>query len=374
MSCRLSDIATYVNERVSISKLTLKTYVSTENMIPNKGGITVSSGLPAISTTQAFKQGDVLVSNIRPYFKKIWVAEYDGGCSNDVLVFRPKEGIASSEFLYLVLSDDAFFDYMMAGSKGTKMPRGDRKAIIDYPISDFAISHQDQITRILLPLNRKIHVNAKLNDNLEQQAQLLIQQYGEATTNRVCLHDIMDFDNGFPFQSKTYLDYGKYKIITIKNVTDGKIDTTDTAFIDDIPPKMKPFCELEIGDVLLSLTGNVGRVGIVCESNLLLNQRVAKIKPRDTKLLPFLYFVFRQPSTKEKMILLARGTAQANLSPIETLKMRIPFQEETAICLSSILSPLFNQIMQNNKESKVLAELRDYLLPLLLSGQISIGD
>lgn len=166
MSCRLSDIATYVNERVSISKLTLKTYVSTENMIPNKGGITVSSGLPAISTTQAFKQGDVLVSNIRPYFKKIWVAEYDGGCSNDVLVFRPKEGIASSEFLYLVLSDDAFFDYMMAGSKGTKMPRGDRKAIIDYPISDFAISHQDQITRILLPLNRKIHVNAKLNDNL----------------------------------------------------------------------------------------------------------------------------------------------------------------------------------------------------------------
>lgn len=184
----------------------------------------------------------------------------------------------------------------------------------------------------------------------------------------------MDFDNGFPFQSKTYLDYGKYKIITIKNVTDGKIDTTDTAFIDDIPPKMKPFCELEIGDVLLSLTGNVGRVGIVCESNLLLNQRVAKIKPRDTKLLPFLYFVFRQPSTKEKMILLARGTAQANLSPIETLKMRIPFQEETAICLSSILSPLFNQIMQNNKESKVLAELRDYLLPLLLSGQISIRD
>ena len=177
MSCRLSDIATYVNERVSISKLTLKTYVSTENMIPNKGGITVSSGLPAISTTQAFKQGDVLVSNIRPYFKKIWVAEYDGGCSNDVLVFRPKEGIASSEFLYLVLSDDAFFDYMMAGSKGTKMPRGDRKAIIDYPISDFAISHQDQITRILLPLNRKIHVNAKLNDNLQQQAVALFKSY-----------------------------------------------------------------------------------------------------------------------------------------------------------------------------------------------------
>ena len=166
MSCRLSDIATYVNEKVAISKLTLKTYVSTENMIPNKGGITVSSGLPSVSTTQAFKQGDVLVSNIRPYFKKTWLAEYDGGCSNDVLVFRPREGIVSSEFLYLLLSDDVFFDYMMAGSKGTKMPRGDRKNIMNYLVSDFALSNQKQIKKILLPLNKKIQVNAKLNDNL----------------------------------------------------------------------------------------------------------------------------------------------------------------------------------------------------------------
>ena len=166
MSCRLSDIATYVNEKVSVAKLTCKAYISTENMIQNKGGIVFSSGLPSVSATQAFKKGDVLVSNIRPYFKKIWLAEYEGGCSNDVLVFRPNAGNVSSEFLFFVLSDDAFFDYVMAGSKGTKMPRGDRKAIMNYPISDFALSHQDQITRILLPLNRKIHVNAKLNDNL----------------------------------------------------------------------------------------------------------------------------------------------------------------------------------------------------------------
>lgn len=166
MSCRLSEIATYVNDKVAISKLTLKTYISTENMIQDKGGVTFSSGLPAVSTTQAFKQGDVLVSNIRPYFKKIWLAEFDGGCSNDVLVFRPKEERVSSEFLYLVLSDDAFFDYMMAGSKGTKMPRGDRKDIMNYLVSDFALSNQEQITEILLPLNKIIHVNAKLNDNL----------------------------------------------------------------------------------------------------------------------------------------------------------------------------------------------------------------
>lgn len=212
-----------------------------------------------------------------------------------------------------------------------------------------------------------------VNDNLEKQAQLIIRQYSDGIISKVHLHEIMDFDNGFPFQSKTYLDSGKYKIITIKNVTDGRIDTTGTAFIDTIPQKMKPCCKLEVGDVLVSLTGNVGRVGIVCESNLLLNQRVAKVKPKDANILPFLYFVFRQPVIKEQMIQLARGTAQANLSPVETLKMSIPFEKETAISLSSMLSPLFNQIIQNNREVKLLVELRDYLLPRLLNGQISVG-
>ena len=203
---------------------------------------------------------------------------------------------------------------------------------------------------------------------------MLVKQYGTKTTNLVPLFEIMNFDNGFPFQSKTYLEKGRYKIITIKNVTDGKIDTADSACIDVLPAKMKSCCKLKIGDVLLSLTGNVGRVGIVCESNLLLNQRVAKINPYNSSILPYLYFVFRQPVMKDQMILLARGTAQANLSPIETLKINIPFQEETAVALSSMLLPLFNQIVQNYKENNVLMELRDCLLPRLLNGQIVIED
>ena len=232
---------------------------------------------------------------------------------------------------------------------------------------------QDKVVSILAPIDDKIEINNKINDNLEKQAQLIIRQYSDGIISKVYLHEIMDFDNGFPFQSKTYLDSGKYKIITIKNVTDGRIDTTGTAFIDIIPQKMKSCCKLEVGDVLVSLTGNVGRVGIVCESNLLLNQRVAKVKPKDANILPFLYFVFRQPAIKEQMIQLARGTAQANLSPVETLKISIPFEKETAISLSSMLSPLFNQIIQNNREVKLLVELRDYLLPRLLNGQISVG-
>lgn len=93
MKYNLSDICDYAKGKINVSVLDEDTYISTENMMPNKGGITGASSLPTVAQTQSFSAGDVLVSNIRPYFKKIWFAEFDGGCSNDVLVFRTKEGV-----------------------------------------------------------------------------------------------------------------------------------------------------------------------------------------------------------------------------------------------------------------------------------------
>ena len=113
MKYNLSDICDYAKGKINVSVLDEDTYISTENMMPNKGGITGASSLPTVAQTQSFSAGDVLVSNIRPYFKKIWFAEFDGGCSNDVLVFRTKEGV-SKRFLYYVLADDTFFNYSMA--------------------------------------------------------------------------------------------------------------------------------------------------------------------------------------------------------------------------------------------------------------------
>ena len=107
-----------------------------------------------------------------------------------------------------------------------------------------------------------------INDNLELQAQSLVTEYIEKTPYTTHLSDIITFDNGFAFQSKTYLKQGKYKIITIKNVQDGRIDSTGTAFINELPQCVRENCILSIGDILLSLTGNVGRVGIVYEKNL----------------------------------------------------------------------------------------------------------
>ena len=102
-------------------------------MLPNRGGITKAATLPTGDFTPSFEADDTLVSNIRPYFKKIWKATFAGGCSADVLVFKANKNV-SKDYLYYLLANDDFFKYGMTTSKGTKMPRGDKVAIMNYPI------------------------------------------------------------------------------------------------------------------------------------------------------------------------------------------------------------------------------------------------
>ena len=154
MRSKLGNICEYVKGKTPVSELTEKNYVSTESMIPNRGGITLASSLPTTETTQIYRTGDVLISNIRPYFKKIWYALENGGCSNDVLVLRAKPQ-TDSRFLYYALSDDRFFDYTMATSHGAKMPRGDKSAIMQYEIDVPSLEDQRKIAKLLSALDKK---------------------------------------------------------------------------------------------------------------------------------------------------------------------------------------------------------------------------
>lgn len=165
MKCKLSDICICPKGKIEVANLDEATYISTENMLPNRGGVDPASGLPTIESTQAFAEGDVLVSNIRPYFKKIWQATFSGGCSNDVLVFRAKNGI-DKDFLYYVLSDDQYFNYATATSKGTKMPRGDKVAIMQYIVPNVSHEEQCKIASILRAIDQKIQLNKEINHNL----------------------------------------------------------------------------------------------------------------------------------------------------------------------------------------------------------------
>lgn len=173
MKYSLSSLCEYRKGKVNVDGLNKDTYISTENMLPNKGGVIRATSLPTTSQTQEYKKGDVLVSNIRPYFKKIWQAEYDGGCSNDVLVFKANEN-TDKDFLYYVLADDAFFNYSMATSKGTKMPRGDKTSIMQYGVPHYDIVEQKKIACVLRLLDKKIEFNNKINNKFRAASSGLV--------------------------------------------------------------------------------------------------------------------------------------------------------------------------------------------------------
>ncbi|WP_101908556.1 restriction endonuclease subunit S [Marasmitruncus massiliensis] len=166
---KLGDIARYVGERIPVSHCNTENYISTENMQVNKQGVIEATSLPSMPAVSRYEEHDILISNIRPYFKKIWFSDKVGGCSNDVLVFRAKHA-AFIGVLYSVLYSDTFFEHATATSKGTKMPRGDKTAIMSYPIAlpeipDSSIYIQ-QLNIMVLEFQKKITGLRKENQTL----------------------------------------------------------------------------------------------------------------------------------------------------------------------------------------------------------------
>lgn len=163
---KLSEIATFVEDKISSNSISLADYVTTDSLLPNKEGKALATNLPPIICSLThYRQGDVLVANIRPYLKKVWRADKEGGCSSDVLVFRAKESCGSS-FLYAVLLQDRFFDYAMKGAKGSKMPRGDKDQIMRYKLPRFSLQEQENIGNFVIGVTNKLWLNRTINHNL----------------------------------------------------------------------------------------------------------------------------------------------------------------------------------------------------------------
>ncbi len=399
----LSDITEYVTERVNSDKITLNQYVTTDSLLQNKRGRQTAQNLPPMPCVlTSYFQGDILISNIRPYLKKIWFADSNGGCSTDVLVFRAKKG-HSSNFLFALLMQDAFFSYMMQGSKGSKMPRGDKNQIMHYKVPTFSSFEEENIGNIIVNIERKIALNHQINDNLEAMAKQLYDYWfvqfdfpneegkpykssgGKMIWKEKLKREIpeswevdalnkwLEIKSGFPFKSETYLTSGHYKVITIKNVQDGELVTSGCDFVDEIPSRAKDYISLQIGDRLISLTGNCGRLCVVCEKNLLLNQRVGLLYC-DKLYLEYLYNYLNSQPMRIVVDHLANGAAQANLSPVELCNTMCAMPQESTLREYNQKANVIRLAMiQNNQEIATLTKQRDELLPLLMNGQVSVN-
>lgn len=380
MTSELSSLCSYAKGKVSVDTLSKRNYVSTENMMPNKGGIVDAGALPSAQYTQQYIKDDILVSNIRPYFKKIWMADDDGGCSNDVLVFRADRG-CDSTFLYYILANDAFFNYASATSKGTKMPRGDKTAIMQYKVPCFNYETQLRIGKLLRSIDDRIAVNKKINDNLEQQAQAIYHERFETVSpndlpsdwRTVTLGEVATISNKSfnPLKEPEILlehysipafDEARFPVFELStSIKSNKFIIDASCFmISKLNPTTKrvwkPYC----------LTRNA-----VCSTEFIV------YKAKDKTITDFLYSVIDSNSFSDFMCSHVTGStgSRQRTTPSDTLsyELILPSEDELAE-FQSLVSPMYAQMRINAIENDKLKRLRDSLLPKLMSGEIDVSS
>ena len=398
--CQLCEIAYFVTDKIPLEKVLLTDYVTTDSLLPNKEGRCVAQNLPPQKCALThYKCGDVLVANIRPYLKKIWFADREGGASADVLVFRAKSG-HSQEFLYASLLQDSFYDYVMKGKKGSKMPRGDKAQIMRYSIPKLSLAEEACIGNIILSFCTKININRQINDNLEAMAKQLYDYWfvqfdfpneegkpykssgGAMVWNEKLkrmipqgwhcgtLLDIAEYTNGLACQKYRPIDNKKLPVIKIKEMHDGL--SADTEWVKaDIPDEVKVFD----GDVLFSWSASL-EVMLWAYGNGGLNQHIFKVTSKNGYPRSFYFYQLIHYVGVFKQMAEARKTTMGHITQdhLRQSTIALPPNVDIANKLEKKLCPIFDAIVKNSQEIMALTKQRDELLPLLMNGQASVNS
>ncbi len=387
---KLGDVIIPINKKIDTSLIDVDNYISTENMMPDKSGVTKSSGVPSGYAIE-FSKGDILISNIRPYFKKIWMADKYGGCSSDVICYRANELIIPS-YLYYLLSQDVFFEYVMSGAKGTKMPRGDRQQILRWHLYLPSLEYQKRISSILKSLDDKIENNRRINENLEQQAQALFKSW------------FVDFE---PFRDQPFVDSELgmipegWRVDSLDNLSSFISRGLSPKYKDDTDqwvlgqtcvrnnivtltnarthePKAKSEKKVKQWDTLINSTGigSLGRVGIVYfdKDNISFDSHLTVVRAKEDLYKHYIgrNLLMRQLEI-ENMAVGSTGQTELPKDCVKSMQLIVP-DKKTVERFNSIIEPIALRMYHTYEENISLAQLRDTLLPKLMSGEINLDN
>ena len=425
----LKDIVNITSTKLPSEKC--QNYISTENMLPNKGGITQTAHVPQTGTVSIYQKGDTLISNIRPYFKKIWHATTEGTASNDILIFHPTEKV-NDLYLYYLLSDDRFFAYVMTGAKGTKMPRGDKAQILQYPVFLPSLDEQKRIAGVLGAFDDKIELLQKQNTTLENMAKALFkswfvdfdvvhakQQGQPKAAVMQQYHLTEELYNLFPssfepsalgpiptgWQVKNAGDLLKFSIgggwgneekTTEFSIKAPVIRGTDipnlrhSGAYKDVPVRYHKVSNhtsrvLQVGDIILETAG--GSKGQPVGRTLLIDTYITKVLPnaicasfckllRPNKTLissALLYFYLdRMYQTGEIELYQVQSTGISNFQFKQFLEDKQFIVPQLILQEKLFINQYIDKIGNNKQQIQTLTEMRDALLPRLISGKIRV--
>lgn len=402
---RLSDLATYSKTRVSIGSISAKNYVTTDNLLPNKQGLGEPVNLPPYTgNIPAFKANNILVSNIRPYLKKIWFADKCGGCSADVLAFDVNDHY-EPRFVYYAMFQNKFFEHMMRGSKGTKMPRGDKNQIMDFPIPKFDKQTQQNIASVLSILDAKIELNNRINFELQAMAKLIYDYWFvqfdfpdangkpyKSSGGKMVYDEILNSEipDGWGCQhlatltsliqrgiSPKYVDDGGVLVLNQKCIRDQNVSFND-ARRHGVRLQENDKRLLNITDILVNSTGigTLGRVAFIKrlpEREITVDSHVTIVRANKELILPE-YLAWTMIRLQPLIESAANGsTGQVELSKpfLEKLKVVVP-DSNILKKFHSLLNPIIKKLADHEEESEKIIKLRDWLLPLLMNGHVTV--
>ena len=407
---RFGSLVRLVSDKSPTKDANINTYISTENMLVNFGGIVAASALPPTGNVNRFKAGDTLFSNIRTYFKKVWKARFDGYCSNDVLVLRPENaGALTPDYLHQICRWQQFTEMSIRTSKGAKMPRGDKDALADFTFLLPPIKEQRAIADILGALDDKIALLGETNATLEAMAQALFKSW------------FVDFDpvrakaagrepDGMPpevaalFPSEfEHSELGEipkgWGVVALGDVAQqgkGAVNPGNSpqdAFTHYSLPAFDsaqmPVVELGStiksnktpvpnGAVLVSkLNPHIPRIWHVGKAgeNAVCSTEFIVWTPRPPANGAFLYCLASSRKFNSAMRQLVTGTSSSHqrVKPEQFRDIRVFTAIESVIeAFSEVVRLPMEQVLQNLQQSRTLAQLRDTLLPRLISGQLRI--
>ncbi|GGB74811.1 restriction endonuclease subunit S [Shewanella inventionis] len=418
MSCnwplvKLADVACIITTKIDANQITKDCYISTENMQPYKGGVSSADSLPSAAKFNSFRVGDTLFSNIRTYFEKVWLASFSGGASADVLIFRTKdESVLLSEYLYHFLSSPEFIEFTVRTSKGAKMPRGDKGAMMDFEFKLPPVEIQKIIACSLQGLERKVRLNSQTNQTLEQMAQAIFKSWfvdfdpvkakinGEqpegmdAATASLFPEKLVESElglipegwevstlssliqltgGGTPKRSEETYWNGDIPWFSVRDVPSGSnvfvVDTDEK--ITELGLNKSSTKLLPKGTTIITARGTVGKLALV-GTDMCMNQSCYGIRGKEVGDF-YNYF-----NLNEAVSTLQRNTHGAVFDTITTKTFdtySMPFGGvELANKFDSIVAPLLQKIEANVRQNIELSTLRDTLLPKLLSGEIELAE
>ena len=437
----LDDIINITSNKVDTKNLVLQQYISTENMLPDRKGICLAASMPSGKVNQ-FLKNDTLFSNIRTYFRKVWFASFDGGSSPDVLIFRTKDAeVLDPRFLYYLISDQKFIDYSDKTSKGAKMPRGDKSAILNYKTYLPTLSVQKRISKILSDLDDKIYLNNQTNQTLESIAQAIFKSWfidfdpvrakiaakqegkdaelaamcaisgkSETELEQMAKDDFAELQATaalFPDElveselgevpkgwevtrfNKIILQYidnrGKtpptqidgIPLLEVKHLPEGSLNpdlnTEKRVSLETFNNWFR--AHLQEDDLIISTVGTIGRLCIIpADKKLTIAQNILGLRFKKDEVNPlFMYYQmdsykFRNDVNARLVITVQASIKRKDLETIDLLKPDINIQNVFAEKIKPFV------LSQQSDESLKLIDIRDTLLPKLLSGEIDVSD